>query len=762
MTDRAVSDVALSDRFMGDRYDYLFLRTIEAAKPAIAVIIVYAIAFYMDWQKPYWATVSAFSVNLMCQGMTLYRGVIRVMGTILGGGTGLVLIALFPQERWAYQIAAMIPVFLFAYGCTGKNEYFYVVAGITFCVVMGVTWQIHDWESGESHQIVMLRITQTWMGSLVMVLVSVYFWPKTSIGLFEGLARQIWVNHHNLFGAVRRAMSGADVTDDAQRMRLKDVDLQEHIHFILHLAENDSFEMVESGHDWHDYLHESAAQVECLENIRESLSDLQGLDLSTVFPNLDAVYSELDQRYQQTTGMLDRKPPTVMPQSVALQVNETEFDALSAFQQAAVSSIKRRLDEFDAVSLALFNCVARIRMFEEAHADHDAHDGHGAHGAHTAHKPWIAIDIERVWLALGVMASIWIGFFCWLFVYDVPITSIFWAMCGVLAFVITYRGEMRAWTLLWSWGIGTTAAVICNVFIFQYLDGYREFAILIFTVTFLFGFIFYPMAHPGARMFTIISFTIIVQADQHQHYSLAVELTYVLWIWMTLSIPIIGRSIFTHWRAEKMFLRLYDRFFRHAYLLISAHGPDGPRKQGFFRRRLMDFYQNDLSDLPRKCALYASAYDSFKLIPNSGTIDYKALSTTPEKVQELLMAVYLLSYRVKDLVEARELPRMDEVESELLQGKQEWLELTEEWFRLRAADPAEAMDLTRDLPARLAKLEPHIDEAFARLDQSGLSAEDRENFYILLTSYRRLSEAMVNHARVAAEFDWPLWRQMRF
>ena len=84
MTDRAVSDVALSDRFMGDRYDYLFLRTIEAAKPAIAVIIVYAIAFYMDWQKPYWATVSAFSVNLMCQGMTLYRGVIRVMGTIVG------------------------------------------------------------------------------------------------------------------------------------------------------------------------------------------------------------------------------------------------------------------------------------------------------------------------------------------------------------------------------------------------------------------------------------------------------------------------------------------------------------------------------------------------------------------------------------------------------------------------------------------------------------------------------------------------------
>ena len=48
---------------------------------------------------PALATVSAASVNLMCYGMTLYRGVIRVLGTFIGGITGLVLIALFPQEQ---------------------------------------------------------------------------------------------------------------------------------------------------------------------------------------------------------------------------------------------------------------------------------------------------------------------------------------------------------------------------------------------------------------------------------------------------------------------------------------------------------------------------------------------------------------------------------------------------------------------------------------------------------------------------------------
>ena len=364
--------------------------------------------------------------------------------------------------------------------------------------------------------------------------------------------------------------------------------------------------------------------------------------------------------------------------------------------------------------------------------------------------------------ALGILATVWIGLLCWIYIYDVPIGSIFWAMCGVLAFVITYRGEMRIWTLLWSWGVGTVVAFICNVFVFQYLDGFREFAILIFIVCFLLGYVFYPLGHPGARMFTLISFVIIVQADQHQHYSLKVELTYVIWIWLTLSVPIVGKAIFVHWRPEKMFLRLFDRFFRHAHMLISAHGPEGPRKQSLFTRWMMIFAQNDLADLPRKCALYASPRDTAKLVPGAATIDYKTLGTTPDKVEELLMSLFLLAYRVKDLVAARALPRMDAVDRQLLEEREEWLQLIEEWFRRRAADPTAAMEPVADLPARLARLEPRIDEAFARIDTSAFSAEDSENFYRLLSSYRGLSEAMASHARIAAGFDWPRWRENRF
>lgn len=742
---------------MSQHRDFFFERIMEAAKPALAVVIIYGIAFFMDWPNPYWGVVAAFSINLLSRGMTFYRGIIRVMGVILGGAAALVLIGLFPQERWAFMTAAMIPLFLFGYGCTGKNDYFYTNAGTTFSVLIGVTWAVQDWTSGTTYLIWMLRITLTFAGALVIVLVTAFIWPKTTIRDFEGLVRRGWANQRKLYAAVRRSISGEDVGEEARRLRLNDVEIQEQTHVVMHVAEQDSFQMLESGHDWHEFLHLSAAQVEGLESLRESLADVRGLDLLKLLPDLDVLCSELERRFEQIERMLAERSPTAVPQAVPLSIDEAEIEALSQFQRAAVAAIKTRLESLEAISRSLFERVARIRMFELPHAEHDAHAGHGAHAAHGA---WLALDPDRIRLALGVVASVWIGFLCWIYVNDVPNHSVFWAMSGVTAFLTTSRSEMRISTLLFAWGVGAVVAFICRVFIMQHLSGFHELAAVIFVVSFFIGYVLYPAAHPGVRIFALASFAIVLQADNEQSYSLEDAIHFVLWLWMTVSIALISRSLFTHWRPEKMFLRIFDRFFRQAHLLISAHGPEGP--QGILTRWKMVFFQNDLLDLPRKCALYASPNDSAKMVPGAATINYKALGTTPDKVQELLMSLFLLASRVKDLLAARALPRMDAVEDQLREVRQEWRQLVEEWFRRRAAEPAKAMEPVADLSSRLAGLEARTEEAFAGVDKRAFSLEDGENFYRLLSSYRGLSEAMINHARIVNGFDWPRWREMRF
>ena len=114
----------------------------------------------------------------------------------------------------------------------------------------------------------------------------------------------------------------------------------------------------------------------------------------------------------------------------------------------------------------------------------------------------------------------------------------------------------------------------------------------------------------------------------------------------------------------------------------------------------------------------------------------------------------------------RDLPQADLLVQELLEDVQAWRLIAEQHLRLWARNPTLALgqsaELQDRLTARLAKLETRVEETFRLLDEGELSAEDYENFYRLLGSYRALSEAGVDYARLAEKINWDHWREARF
>jgi hypothetical protein len=130
-------------------------------------------------------------------------------------------------------------------------------------------------------------------------------------------------------------------------------------------------------------------------------------------------------------------------------------------------------------------------------------------------------------------------------------------------------------------------------------------------------------------------------------------------------------------------------------------------------------------------------------------------------VQELVRSVFALGHRIEALVAAREAWQSNLVDQYLMDEKREWLQVMQEWFRHRPG-AAQATGPAGDLPARLAKLETRIDDAFGRIGEGEISTEDYENFYLRLGSYRGLTEAVNDYTQIAAAFDWPRWREMRF
>ena len=74
----------------------------HAFKTALAVVIAYAIALYMDWDKPIWAGYTAASISLDATGQSIQKGLNRIAGGMVGSIVGFILLAFFIQDRWLF------------------------------------------------------------------------------------------------------------------------------------------------------------------------------------------------------------------------------------------------------------------------------------------------------------------------------------------------------------------------------------------------------------------------------------------------------------------------------------------------------------------------------------------------------------------------------------------------------------------------------------------------------------------------------------
>ena len=115
-------------------------RAKEAIKVALAMVIVYAIAMQMGWDKPYWAGFTVVTINVLSTGVSLGRGLARSLGTLVGALAGLVIIGLFPQERWWLMLCVSLYLGFCTYLLTGKNQsYFWFLAAFTCLIIIGVS-----------------------------------------------------------------------------------------------------------------------------------------------------------------------------------------------------------------------------------------------------------------------------------------------------------------------------------------------------------------------------------------------------------------------------------------------------------------------------------------------------------------------------------------------------------------------------------------------------------------------------------------------
>jgi uncharacterized membrane protein YccC len=713
-------------------------RAKEAIKTGLAVVIAYAIALELGWEKPLWAAFAVVLISLDTTGQSLNKAAMRILGTLVGGAAAFLLLALFPQQRWLMMFGLSVYYGVCVYIMTGsKRPYFWFVCAFV-CMVVMVDAAPAD--SLRIFQIVAARVEETAMGILVYSLISVLLWPRSSrVDLYE-VGRKLSETQHQLYQTYRGLMAGHGTAEASQPLRMQELQLLTRLGKALGAAELDSYEVFEVRHQWRRFHEISAALMETLEHWRRSFPEIQSLDLERLLPNLTDVRSELDDRFAQIHRMLTDEAPTRKPTTVDLMVEQTEILTHTHFQRAALTVAKAQIDRLETLSRSLFGCVQDIKGY----AREDAKPS-----SEKVHRRPFTVDPERFTSVIRVMAAQWIGFLIWICV-DPPGHALFvffvtlWTMIAVM-------GHINPLMLWPGFVFGLVLGGVVYIFIMPHLSGYLQLGLMLFIVTFA-GFYILPGAIKiGAMAF----FHVVIGIQNQQTYNFAGYANTAAAIVLSLACVVALFYIFSSPRPEKVFLRRLNRFFRQAEFLLSRLALDRDEQKGLATRWRMAIYSNNLLELPDKLAA---------LVPR---IDYRLLpGQTAEQVQAVANRLQAIAYRIKDLVDARNAPQNDLLVAAVIEDVRAWRMLAQKQFRLWTEDPAQAVEpgvgIQDRLTARIKRLEEKIGVSLRSIEEGQLSEKDYENFYRFLGAFRGLSESGIAFERDAQGIDWAMWKEARF
>jgi uncharacterized membrane protein YccC len=713
----------------------------ESFKTALAMTISYGIALSLNWERPYWAGYAVAFISLATFGQSLNKAALRMLGTLVAVVASLLLISLFPQDRWLFMLVLSSYVGFCTYMMGGKrNQYFWYVCGFVcalICMTAGP-------DSANAFQIAMLRAQETGLGILVYSVVAILVWPTSTRADFAAVAGKLASIQHQLYRTYVGLVSGEGNAGEAQALRAQEIQALTRFSQLLDAAESDTYDIWELRGAWRLYRRQTMELAETMGRWYENFAELQEMELQKLVPNLEGFWAELDMRFAQIERMLDDHAPEQHPTPLELALDEAEVRALSHFEKAALAVTRAPLLHLEALTRDLFDGLCHIKGFGQADTVADA-----ASSPHGAFLP----DLDRLKSAVRIMATLWIVYLAWLYVDGIPGGAGFVSMAGTFGMILANTPQLSVSMLFLPTAASVLFGGVVHIFVMPPLSSFVGLGLIMFSVTFAICYLFASPRQGLARAFGLAMFVTIASISNEQTYSfLGVATTALMFPLIFLALAITAYFPFSL-RPEGVFLSLLGRFFRSCEYLISAMRQDPSERTWDLNRWRKGFHVFEVSTLPRKLGTWAPHIHA-EALPD----------TSPEQVQTLITSLQGLAYRMHGLLETSGDPQAPFVLQELRRDIRAWRLKVQGTFQRLSEDPAAAEQetLRAGLADIMGHLERSIKETLERAPEGELSDQDGGNFYRLLGAYRGVSEALVDFAANAGVIDWTRWREERF
>jgi uncharacterized membrane protein YccC len=714
----------------------------DAFKLALAMVITYGIALSLNWEKPFWAGLSVAFCSLATAGESINRGIHRIAGTLLAGVVTLTLMALFPQERWLFLLAMSAFIALCTYRLSSGSRYFFIWFATGFTIP--ILAMLGEGLGLNSFNVVILRVQETALGVIVYSLVAILLWPQRGGADFENAVRAVCDAQHQLFRRYFRSMTGTPDDGGAVQIRSWLAGQLARLGGRLEGAMYDSDEIWQARQAWRRCLGELSALSTAMERWRLGFDELRDLDLQRLMPGLTAFGDGLETRLRAIDAMLAGQPPSPLHGAVDLQPDRDALHALTHFQRAAVLLCRDQLLQIDRLTHALFDTISGIR-------------GHGRAGvpvpASAPTSPPRVIDSDRLAATVRQSAALWMTLLMAIYTPAFPNVVGVVALTNAFAMILSTVPHIQPVVLLLPTVTGTVLGGILYLFLMPHLSGFGELGVMIFAVTFLIAYVFHRPQAAVVKSMWLCMLVIVLGVENHQNYNfLYFANWFIAGVFFVLTLMVAWRFPISY-RPEDRFLAMLGRFFRSAGFLLSTFRGDASRKASWLFLWRRAFHRHEVMVLPQRLRAWG------------GSLPPAALGNTgPEQIQSLLNSLQALSDRIQPLLDAESAARPGTRERELLVAMRDWQDRVEEAFRRLMADPGSVDHLAfrSRLEAMLARFEGYIGEALDKTGETGLSAGEGGNMYLLLGAYRGVSEALVDLARQVSPIDWARLREARF
>lgn len=458
-----------------------------ATVTGLSLVSAYALAFYWQLDKPFWAGFTVFMVSLPSIGQSLQKGLLRITGTFLGASIGLLLFMIFPQERFPLLLFLSMYLSIMMYFMSGSRlhgYFFFITALVSMIIIL-----VGSDDPEAAFSLAVYRSEETLLGITVYTLITLIVEPKLSFRTFTGNMEKLFQAHLELFLQAQEQEKEGILRDMyAKYNEIRNtVDATEQL---LPAVKLENSQVYADRTLWRSAIACSADLFETQRKWTGTLVAMKTLNLETLFPDFTSRMAELEQLFARlaTTSVHALPNGNTAPPSPAKHayLECASGEQLTATERGLISTAQ-----------ALYQRQIQLCQTLNSLADYLLHNGpKPVHINNMPEKQTFFFSPEQRASLIQTFVLFWITTGVWVF-FDPPGTESirFIELTLVLGLFELLTGS-DPWHSVLYFLYGIILTGLLYIFVYPLITHFLLFLALMFVIAFILSFWF---SHPNQK-----------------------------------------------------------------------------------------------------------------------------------------------------------------------------------------------------------------------------------------------------------------------